>query len=100
MTAVTIREIHLVTVERTEPIEDLSMSPTSRIRATLESIYGTHHICDRSDLDAYCLRNGGTRAPLYNQVQQRVPNAWASLKNPKAGVRGTYETLLPGYKLY
>ena len=43
--------------------------------------------------------NGAGLVPFYNMVKQISTTHWRTLSAPEAGVRGTYERTLPGYKV-
>lgn len=52
----------------------------------------------KEDLDNWCGDMG--RDKLYSYVKQMALEDWNRIKTPESSVRGCYEKLLSGYKIY
>ena len=66
-----------------------------KISTALKELFATESIKTKAHLDAWCGKGGRTR--LYAYVQEKAPENWARVADPKAVTRGTYQSLLTGY---
>jgi hypothetical protein len=71
------------------------------IPATIDKLFKLENIRTRKELDMWCGGGKGqTRKKLYNYVKEFSPEHWARMVDPRARVRGHYETRLEGYKIH
>ena len=71
------------------------------IQQAMDQFIEINHIKTKQQLDDWCLQSGYRgRTSVYAYVKQNASAHWDTLKDPRAGVRGHYETKLIGYKIY
>lgn len=70
------------------------------IQRAVDDFIETQNIHTKLQLDDWCNDRGRGRTPLYAYVKKIASNHWNKLADPRAGVRGYYETQLEGYKIY
>ena len=75
--------------------------PQLTIQQAMDQFIEINHIHTKQQLDDWCLQSGYRgRTSVYAYVKKNASTHWDTLKDPRAGVRGHYETKLIGYKIY
>jgi hypothetical protein len=84
-----------------EAVEAVEPEPNYlTIQQAVNLFMETQNVHTKLQLDDWCDDRGRGRKPLYTYVKERAPIHWDILTDPRAGVRGYYETKLVGYKIY
>ena len=72
--------------------------PGHNIPTTIDKLFKFENIRTRQELDIWC--GSTTRTRLYTFVEDFSPEHWKRMVDPRARVRGYYETKLEGYKIH
>ena len=69
-----------------------------KITEAIDFILEIENLNSKIDLKVWCGNKKGDKIYLY--VQRMAPEHWKQIKDPKAYVRGYYQTKLSGFKIY